>query len=212
MRNRHKGKTALVIGNGPSLKDVSLEFLTRYHSFGTNRIYLLDGFEPDYYVAVNDLVIQQFNREIRKLESEKFIKAHYTLHLIKDAHPLFSSEVPAFSRTPEQWIDEGYTVTYVCLQLAYYMGFDTVLLVGVDHKYEFDGMPNEEVRMEGDDPNHFTPKYFAGKRWNNPDLLAAERAYRMARIVFDNEGRKIVNLTPGSALDVFEKGDIKDYE
>ena len=61
MKNRHKGETALVIGNGPSLSDMPLGFLTMYHSFGTNRIYLLDGFMPDYYVAVNNLVIEQFN-------------------------------------------------------------------------------------------------------------------------------------------------------
>ena len=88
MRNRHKGDTALVIGNGPSLNDVPLEFLTRYKSFGTNRIYLLDGFTPTYYVAVDPVAIEPFIREIRKLESEKFIAAYYTPDQLTDAHPL----------------------------------------------------------------------------------------------------------------------------
>ena len=213
MKNRHKGETALVIGNGPTLSDVALEFLNSYPSFGTNRIYLLDGFTPDYYVVVNNLVIQQFNRDIKEIPTTKFIKAHYTKHLLTDGIPLNSSAIPAFSRSPLQWVYEGHTVTYVCLQLAYYMGFDTVLLVGVDHRYEFEGAPNEMVYAEGDDVNHFSPHYFDdGRRWNNPDLPMTERAYKMAKTVFDMEGRKIINLTPKSALDIFERGDIKDYE
>ena len=212
IKNKHKGETGLVIGNGPSLSDVPLEFLSYYPSFGTNRIYLLDDFTPDYYVVVNDLVIQQFNDDIRKLESKKFIKELYTKHLIEDAYPLNSSVIPGFSREPDKWIYEGHTVTFVCLQLAYYMGFDTVLLVGVDHKFEFEGQPNEEVRSKGADVNHFHKDYFGkGRRWNNPDLYRSMQAYRMANLVFENDSRKIVNLTPASELDVFEKGDITEW-
>ena len=212
MNNRHKGETALVIGNGPSLKDVSLELLNKYPSFGTNRIYLVDGFTPDYYVAVNNLVIEQFYPDIRKLESEKFIKAFYTRHIIGDAHKLHSSSIPAFSIKANELIYEGHSVTYVCLQLAYWMGFTTVLMVGVDHRFEFDGQPNELKVAVGKDVNHFHPDYFGdGVRWHNPDLVMSEKAYKMAKIVFDAEGRKIINLTPGSALDVFEKGDIAEW-
>ena len=146
------------------------------------------------------------------MESEKFITAHYTRHLIKDAHPLVSSAIPGFSREPEKWIYEGHTVTYVCLQLAYYMGFTTVLLVGVDHKFEFEGKPNDEVTSNGDDVNHFHPDYFGENvRWNNPDLYRSMQSYRMANLVYEHDGRKIVNLTPGSDLDVFEKGRIKEW-
>ena len=213
LQNRHKGETAIVIGNGPSLKDIPVAFLEKYASFGTNRIYLLDDFLPTYYVAVNPLVIEQSAGYIKDIECEaKFITAFYTQHLLTDAIPLYSSVIPAFSRDPEKFTYEGYTVTYVCLQLAFFMGFKTVLLVGVDHKYEFKGLPNQMMIAEGDDVNHFHPDYFgAGVKWHNPDLVQSERAYRMAKTVFDMDGRSIVNLTPGSALDVFEKGDWSEW-
>jgi len=212
LNNKHKGETALVIGNGPSLNDVPLDFLQKYPSFGTNRIYLLDGFVPTYYAAVNPLVIEQFNYDIERMECEKFIAYFYTKHLLPDAHPLWSSVLPAFSRTPDLWIYEGYTVTYVCLQLAFFMGFTTVLLVGCDHSFEFEGEPNAIALAVGDDVNHFHPDYFSnGRKWNNPDLVRSGYAYHMARTVFEHDGRKIINLTPGSKLDVFERGDIKDY-
>jgi len=213
LQNKHRNKTALVIGNGPSLNDIPLDFLGKYPSFGTNKIYLLDDFEPNYYVAVNPLVIEQAGNTVRKIDYDaKFIAAHYTRHLVEDALPLYSTAIPLFSRTPDKWVYEGYTVTYVCLQLAYFMGFSTVLLVGVDHSYEFEGQPNEQKLSWGEDVNHFHPAYFAnGQKWHNPDLERSERAYQMARTVYDFEGRKIFNLTPGTKLDVFEKGDIAEW-
>ena len=210
-----KGKSgvALVIGNGPSLNDIPIEFLNKYPSFGTNRIYLLDDFTPDYYAAVNPLVIEQFSDDINEMECEKFITARFVQDgTVTDAHPLYSSVTPSFSRDPEEWVYEGYTVTYVCLQLAFYMGFDTVLLVGVDHEFEFKGMPNGIAQAVGDDVNHFHPDYFGdGVLWHNPDLVQSERAYSMAKTVYDFEGRRIVNLTPGTKLDVFEKGSIAEW-
>ena len=213
LKNKHKGGTGLVIGNGPSLNEIPISFLHRYPSFGTNKIYLLDGFKPNYYAAVNPLVIEQTGNTVKKIDYDaKFITAFYTEHLVKDALPLYSSVVPAFSRRPGEWIYEGYTVTYVCLQLAFFMGFKTVLLVGVDHNYEFEGMPNEMKLAYGKDKNHFHPDYFSnGQKWHNPDLAMSERAYKMAKTVYDYEGRKIVNLTPFTALDVFEKGDIAEW-
>jgi hypothetical protein len=86
------------------------------------------------------------------------------------------------------------------------MGFSTVLLVGVDHRYEYQGMPNEEQLAVGPDPNHFDQNYFTGGvRWNLPDLEMSEASYQLAREAFERDGRRIVNLTPGTALDVFPK-------
>lgn len=213
LQNKHQGETGLVIGNGPSLNEIPQDFLWEYPSFGTNKIYLMDGFQPTYYVAVNPLVIEQAGNTVRDIDYDaKFITAFYTEHLVTDALPLYSSVFPSFSRTPDQWIYEGFTVTYVCLQLAFYMGFDTVLLVGCDHKYEFEGFPNAVGIAWGEDSNHFHPDYFSGgQKWHNPDLVNSEKAYRMAKNVFDNAGRRIVNLTPGTALEVFEKGDWHEW-
>lgn len=212
LENKHSGEVGLVIGNGPSLKDVPLDFLRKYPSFGTNRIYLLDGFTPTYYVAVNPLVIDQSKKEILALScSGYFIRADSGFEGTNIFH-LRSLPVPLFSTLPQKGVYEGFTVTYVCLQLAYYMGFATAALVGVDHKYNFEGRPNQEMVAEGPDPNHFHPTYFSGgTRWNNPDLAASERSYHMAKTVYEAAGRRIVNLTPGTALDVFEKGTINSW-
>ena len=204
-KNRHAGQTCTVIGNGPSLKDVPDTFLDKYPTFGANRIYL--RYEPTYFVAVNPLAIEQNKSEIANLECEKFLPGQFGI----ECHNLVSLSRKEFSLEPEEWIYEGHTVTFVSMQLAYYMGFETVLLVGVDHRYEYHGNPNEQRLMDGDDPNHFDPRYFKGQQWHNPDLERSRQAYQMADNAYRKDGRSIVNLTEGTALDVFKKGNINDY-
>jgi hypothetical protein len=206
----HAGKTGIIIGNGPSLKDVPINFLTKYPSFGTNRIYLLDGFTPTYYVCVNPLVAEQSIDEINALPCQKFVCEKWA-YKFDNCLPLVSNYRPHFSLNPQAYIYEGYTVTFACMQIAHWMDFDTILLVGVDHKFTFTGQPNQEMVLEGDDPNHFSPDYFKCTRWNNPDLVRSAQAYHLAKTAYENYGKRIINLTEGSALDVFEKGVIAEW-
>lgn len=190
-------KIAVVAGNGKSLATVPDEFLKRYKTFGTNRCYL--RFVPDYYVCVNRLVLSQFRDEIDALKSKKYLMG---TNLIKTLTP-FSKRLPE--------INEGYTVTYACLQIAYILGFETVLLVGVDHDYQFTGTPNQTLNMNGDDPNHFDPSYFRGAKWQAPDLKQSEKYYNIARAVYEQAGRKIINLTEGTKLNIFERGNLAEW-
>jgi hypothetical protein len=211
LHNKYQGETGLVIGNGPSLKRVSRLFLRRYPTFGTNKIYLLDDFTPTYYVAVNPLVIEQSIPQIYRLNSEAVFLPSNSGVVMENVYHLHSRSKREFSFTPDEYIYEGYTVTFVCLELAYFMGFKTVLLVGVDHNYQYTGEPNAENTFRGVDFNHFDPLYFTGHRWNNPDLKRSEEAYGMAKQAFEADGRRIVNLTDGTKLDVFEKGELLDW-
>jgi hypothetical protein len=200
--NHYKGQTCTVIGNGPSLKDVPNTFLEKFCSFGTNRIYL--KFQPTFFVCVNPLVYKQNEADISKLESVKMLRDDMPS---VNSIPIHSIGFPCFSYNPEKYVFEGWTVTYVCLQLAFYLGFKTVLLVGVDHKYEYTGDPNDQKYCE-EDPNHFDPSYFKGQLWNNPDLARSTKAYQLARIAYDDADRTILNLTEGTELDVFQKDSI----
>jgi hypothetical protein len=94
---------------------------------------------------------------------------------------------------------EGWSVTYVCLQLAYWMGFSTVLLVGVDHRYQ----PGE--------CNHFHPHYEHGMEPQEYDMTKALVAYRKAKAVYQKDGRRIINLTPNTKEPIFEKGQLTEW-
>jgi hypothetical protein len=218
LKDSHIGETCIVIGNGPSLNDVPMEFFEKYPTFGANRIY--KKLAPTYFASVNPLVLDQFGMDaLRELHgktkrfflSDKWLIEKHNVSMQPFVTPLHSIG-PGFSKDPARGIYEGHTVTFVNLQLAYWMGFSTVLLVGVDHRYESEGEPNQEVVMAGPDPNHFDPDYFPeGTHWHNADLEKSEEAYRMAKEAYDADGRKIINLGPDSALEVFERGDISEW-
>lgn len=118
---------------------------------------------------------------------------------------------PSFSGDVTGRVFEGSTVTYVAMQLAHYMGFREVILLGVDHSFSTKGRPNETVVSEGGDPNHFSDQYFGrGFRWQLPDLEASEKAYAMARDYYQASGRRILDATVGGKLDIFPKIQLED--
>jgi hypothetical protein len=118
---------------------------------------------------------------------------------------------PKFARDARGRLWEGATVTYVALQLAFYMGFQTVVLIGVDHNFTTKGKPNTTVVSQGDDPNHFHASYFGkGYRWQLPDLETSEIAYQMARRAYEADGRQVHDATVDGKLTVFPRVDYND--
>lgn len=217
LAGRHAGERGVIVANGPSLNRMDLSFLRRETVIGMNKIHLgLErfGFYPRYYVAVNRHVLEQSAEAIRALTCVKLISDRGAAWLAEDAltHHLNTTRAPArFCHDIAKGVHEGWTVTYVALQVARYLGFREVVLVGLDHRYQYTGGPNELHRLEGADPNHFSPDYFGnGQHWNNPDLAHSEESYRIARAEFEKEGRRIIDATVDGACTVFEKADYKE--
>jgi hypothetical protein len=81
-------------------------------------------------------------------------------------------------------------------------------LIGVDHNFVTQGAANQAIVSQGDDPNHFAPNYFGkGFKWQLPDLEGSERAYTLAREVYHQAGRQVVDATVGGKLTIFPKID-----
>ncbi|WP_231969344.1 6-hydroxymethylpterin diphosphokinase MptE-like protein [Mycobacterium sp. E735] len=207
----HVGERCVIIGNGPSLRNTDLSLLREAYTFGLNRIYLLFdevGFETTYHVAVNRHVVEQCVDDFRNIKAPLFtiFLNRAFLDGAPDTAYLYSVVGPWFARDVTRGIWEGCTVTYVAMQLAYYMGFSEVVLVGVDHRFAVSGAPNQLVESTGPDASHFDPRYFAkGFKWQLPDLANSEVAYALARKAFENDGRRIIDATVGGALSIFPK-------
>jgi hypothetical protein len=172
------------------------------------------GFSTTYHVTVNRLVIEQCIEEIERIPVPKFLNWHFRdLVSFTDDMMFLQTNVyePQFTRDITRALWEGATVTYVAMQIAYYMGFHQVILIGVDHSFATKGRPHSEVVSTGDDPNHFDSNYFGkGFRWQLPDLETSEIAYRMAREAFEESGREIVDATVGGKLQAFRKVDYQE--
>ena len=215
LRNRHAGETCVILGNGPSLGKLDLAGLDGIPTFCLNRGYLKwagTGRTPTYYVAVNDLVIEQFHLQIAELPCPLFLPWRY--------HAMFQT-LPRAVFLEMRWHREffpdvrkglwpGNTVTFAALQIAFHMGFARAVLVGVDHRFGAVGKPHAEIQQTGPDHDHFTQGYFGpGVRWNAPDLEQSEYAYRLARQAFERDGRLVIDATEDGALEIFPKADLK---
>ncbi len=218
LKDIHKGRRAFIIGNGPSLKQTDLSKLKNEITFGMNRIYVIFpelGFHTTYYSATNDLVIEQFHDDILTLPMPKFLAwrshRHFQSELTINQIPTFlytSYTGPRFSPDVRGRVWESATVTNVTLQLAFHMGFEQVILIGVDHNFTSKGEANKTIVSEGDDPNHVAPNYFGkGVRWQLPDLDTSEIGYAFARDAYKKAGREVLDATVGGKLTIFPKVD-----
>lgn len=215
-KNRHIGQRCMLVANGPSLNKMDLGFLRHECVIGLNKIFLglkKFRFYPQYYVAINRKVIEQSVADIQALNCNKFISMRGSDLIPEDAllYYLETQNAPArFSKDMTLGVHEGWTVTYAALQIAYYLGFSEVVIIGMDHRYQYTGQPNEARRLDGADPNHFCSEYFGGGQdWDNPDLERSEESYRIARAEFEQDGRRILDATVGGACQVFEKVDYR---
>jgi hypothetical protein len=218
LKDVHKGKRAFIIGNGPSLKQTDLSKLKNEITFGMNRIYVMFpemGFQTTYFCSINDLVIGQFHEDILALPMPKFLAwrshHHFDLKLPISKIPTFlytSYTGPRFSPDVRGRVWESATVTNVALQLAFHMGIEQVILIGVDHNFTSKGEANKTVVSTGDDPNHVSPNYFGkGIRWQLPDLDTSEIGYALARDFYKKSGREVLDATVGGKLTLFRKVD-----
>lgn len=212
----HQGQRCFIVANGPSLKKSNLNLLANEIAFGLNRIYLIfneTSFRPTYYVTVNELILEQYSFEIGNLPMPKFLNWNRRSYFenLPDTYFLKSKLVINDSFQPDisKPLVVGATVTFVAMQIAYYMGFQEVILVGLDHSYAEKGNPSKtEIRESEKDQSHFHPQYFPkGSKWQLPDLLRSEIDFLLARKVFEMDGRRILDATIDGKCPVFEKVD-----
>ena len=225
LRRRYKGKRrCFIIGNGPSLNHTDLSKLRDEVTFGVNGLFLkFDemGFYPTFYVVEDHLVAEDRAAAINTIEGPlKLFPYNLAYCLNEGPDTLFFNHRPRpslegfeFSTDASRVTYTGCTVTFTCMQLAYYFGFREIYLVGVDASYEIpkavertDHYGVTVLDMQGDDPNHFHPDYFGkGYRWHDPQVDKMIAAYEEARRVTEAHGVVIRNATIGGKLEVFER-------
>jgi hypothetical protein len=221
-KNRHRGERCFVIGNGPSLKKCDLSLIGDDVSFGVNGIFLHPDFRPTYYVTISCFFWEEYVEQIRNVRCVRRILPTDLGQLDSDVptswinfrRPKYFSEngeplsVPMrFSTHADRIVYGGGTVLFACLQLAYHMGFNEAILLGVDHDYgqKEDRTCHGGYYVPGSEiaGSHFTENYFSPETQVHLDLPGMERGYTLAKEAFERSGRRIVNATPGSKLTVY---------
>ena len=224
--NRYSGQRCFIIGNGHSLNDIDLNLIQGEYSFGVNSLYYKTkemGFAPTFYVVEDSSVMKENIEEIKNYKAPfKFFPTIYRKLHPKDTGTYFfrmnrgfydktspNYAIPRFSTDASQVLYCGQSVTFINLQLAFYMGFTEVYLVGMDFSYiipKSHKRTGDVLLSDTDDPNHFHKDYFGkGKTWKDPKLDRVLLNYNKAKFVYETVGRKIYNATVGGHLELFER-------
>jgi hypothetical protein len=215
-RDLHFGKRCFIVATGPSLNMEDLECLRRNKEICISmnmifRAFLKTNWRPDYFVVEDPHGLQLFGDEFVKLDiKNKFISDLYSPfwnkknpHNIYKYHislERYKPDMPKFSDDFTKGIYCGFTVVYSCLQIASYMGFKEIYLIGTDFEFK-------ENRIE--DNNHFVKDYYGSQKqlvrnaYYHTDeiLLAYQKAYEYA----EEHDIKIYNATRGGKLEIFER-------
>lgn len=220
LRNKYLGKRCFIVCNGPSLNP---DDLTRIHengdiSFATNKIdkiFSKTPWRPTYYLVFDNSFQRTLLSTMRNMEcvcqfyrtdsylTTRQIKNHKVLWLNTDGNRKYL-ESPKFS---EDLVDIVYaiaTVTYISLQLAVYLGFKEIYIIGCDNSYGI------EKLKDGTIINHNKTSYFEGSDKKDSAKIVGETwqmniAYEYARKYADENGIKIFNATRGGYLEAFER-------
>lgn len=213
LQGKYENKPLLVVGNGPSLNHTPLDDFRSVPSIGMNKINLLFprvAWRPSMIICLNRHVMNQNQNFFGKTEIPVFQcwQCRWFLsktNRAKSTYFINNSSID-FSRDISIGVGIAGTVTYTCLQFAYYMGANPVILFGVDHSFATKGEANKLVVSRDDDPNHFDRDYFGkGTKWNLPDLDESERGYQLALEAFRADGREVYDATINGKLAIFPK-------
>lgn len=218
LKNRYSGKRCFIVATGPSLKIEDLDVLHSNQEICLSmnsifKCYPKTHWRPDYWLCgdisgltggiqdsfsvfseaknifLSDSIGEEQIDKYKNLLDERFAWFHIHRQVHIDTVPQFSTDV-------SKGIYYGGTITYICLQLAAYMGFNPIYLLGVDYS---GGKKNS-----GSKYTHFYEESVKTATFFEPIV---EKAYLSARDYADSHNIQIINATRGGELEFFERAD-----
>lgn len=201
----HNGKRCFIVGTGPSLTMDDLELIKNEYSFSMNSIplsYEDTTWRPTYYAIQDKFAYDKLKAIIRESNmpyvfngiSVKWMtpimdieNIPFPLNIL-DHGKAIPNHITKFSKDAYKVVYAGHSITYSAIQIAVYMGFKEIILLGVDCDYSKDVNHIKEYTVQDD---------------KNAAYLMRE-SYKIARKYADEHGIKILNATRNAKLDVFE--------
>jgi len=119
-------------------------------------------------------------------------------------------EIAFYGDRPFIIVPVGFTQTYINLNIAYWMGFTTALMVGIDHDF---GSPDRHFYKDDEIESFHLSSERTGEEAEQAYRLeiGADWAYSQARKAYEEDGRQILNLTPGSKAKALEFGRLEEW-
>jgi hypothetical protein len=174
----HKGESCFIIGNGRSLTVEDLNRIKNQVSFSSNRMNLFLNeaeWEPYYYTFIDARMAINFFDEVYNMKKKQMFvvvtDAGYTplkKQFAKDCIFLISYHEhekngdPKFSEDLSEKMNTHGTVTYANIQLAIYMGFKNIYLIGVDNNCAINKHKDGKIEINKEliEKDYFKESYY----------------------------------------------------
>ncbi|PLY08728.1 MAG: hypothetical protein C0626_12840 [Arcobacter sp.] len=203
LKDRFKDKTCFILGQGSSfhefdkslLKDqFTIIFGNHFESINSN------DFEPTFFIESDKLFLNENISTIKNIHTKYlFLPKSYKKRIKeKNSSYYFYSEdftyfnyfdknyrKTKFSKDISKKLYISSSTLHLCLQLAYYLGFRKIYLLGIDLNYA-----SENLTIDRD-----TTKY---------GLNLIVKDFKKAKKVFEKDKREIINLSKNSILKMFK--------
>jgi hypothetical protein len=139
-------KTLIVMGNGPSLKNIDFSLLEGFDTFGLNaayRAYEKMNWYPTYHGCFDHIVTDSHEQNFIRLINSGKIQKHFYIHNISDATNFVHINLQTFGSTtkintsPEDFscfTDNGNSGANAC-SVGICLGYKKIILIGVDCNY-----------------------------------------------------------------------------
>ena len=226
-KNIHHGKRCFIVGSGPSLTLEDIELIKGEYSFTVNHgynIYNKTGWQADYYVVMedNDDGIRclkdalEFNHKgvFCGSDNPNYTRLGNEIKLVGDAKSVFLFDtfwnkyfprifkLAEFSKDISKKIYCGKTVVYSCIQIAAYMGFTEIYLLGVDCDYT-------QKKRYADITDNAGAKEYSKQRYIDTSRMMRVQFEALAKDI-DKYSVKVYNASRGGALEAFPRVNLED--
>lgn len=236
LKNSRSGRV-VILGNGPSLNSIDLNKLANEDVFACNKFYLAYPkihWRPKFYIFMDWRLGADLAPSLNFISSEQlflptrlrpFLKAKDRKRVTWFTTSIVGQRLESqFGQELEKGIPSKGTVLHTAIQIAAYLGYTEIVLLGVDGKYT---VPDSVIQTgedkfgtgtklnltstADDDPNHFHPEYFGkGSRWHDPNVEGMKRVFFLLSKAQKFRSVRILNATPDSEISVFEKVSFQD--
>ena len=223
-KGKYAGQRCFLVGNGPSLRAADL---TRLHeagevTFAFNRIYNIfdqTPWRPIFYISQDEKMLSGCADMVDSLDlASKFIPIqlnwwhdihiHNALYFNLRNQPAEDPRDFLFSDDVAKEIFNSSTGMYTAAQLAAYMGFKEIYLIGVDHHFRVSQNNQGQVVVDDTVKDYFTDKYNEDKaNLYIPNTEKSTLTYIAMKNHCDKRGIRVFNATRGGKLEVFQRVD-----
>lgn len=226
LKDTKKGETCFIVGNGPSLKASDLESLSDYDTFATNRIYLIfseTNWRPTYYLAIDNNILDDNLDDIVNAEAGIKLLNTTTKKKVEDRVGNNTKFINIFGRyiiSPARYETKhikydvsksfslSYSVTGVAIELAVYMGYKNIYLIGVDHSYTNAITKDGVLKRTAGVKDYFGN--LKSKSYSIQYIDAVNSYYTALGKHAERYGSKVFNATRGGKLDIFNRVNIDE--